>query len=81
MVVVCYLSHTKDDTPNMPCLTGPCSADVFPTGVIDLNSKRLKKPLLFLLASPLPIPRNTSILSVWVIWIIWIGVRFMAQGR
>lgn len=42
MVVMCYLSHTKYDTGNMFYLTRACSIDVFPTGVIDSNSKRLK---------------------------------------
>lgn len=42
MVVICYLSGTKDDTGNMLRLTRACGDGVFPTGVIDSNSERLK---------------------------------------
>lgn len=42
MVVMSYLSRTKDDTANMLCLTRACSDDVFPTGVIDLSAERIK---------------------------------------
>lgn len=46
MVVTCYPSRTRDDTPNMFYLTGACCVDVFPTGVVDLNSQWLKTTAL-----------------------------------
>lgn len=59
MVVTCYLSPIKDDNANTLCLTRACSANVFPTGVIGSDSKRLKT---FALSAGLPssIPRNHS---------------------
>lgn len=43
---MCYPSRTRDDTANMLYLTRACYADVFPTGVVDLNSQRLKTTAL-----------------------------------
>lgn len=76
MVCMCYLSGTKDDTT--------CSAQwghavlIFPTGVIDSNSKRLKTTGLSagLLSSQPQKPLIDTVCG-WV-WVIWIGVVFMA---
>lgn len=63
---MCYLSCTKDDTANMLCLTRACSADVFPTGVIDLNSKRLKTTALFAGLPPSHPQKPLIIPCVWI---------------
>lgn len=67
MVLMCYPSRTRDDTANINILylTRACCADVFPTGVVDLNSQRLKTTAL---SAHLPAshPQKPLIDTLWV---------------
>lgn len=65
MVVMCYPSCTRDDTANMLYPTRACCADVFPTGVVDLNSQRLKTTA-FSAHLPASHPQKPLIDTLWV---------------